>query len=446
MAEPEEIPEEGHERIVERVAAIDVAKAFGKVCTRVPHPSDPSRRLTKVWEVQATLASVEELGDYLVGEQVRAVTLESTGDYWRIWFYVLEERGLRVQLVNARDVKHAPGRPKTDRLDAVWLAKLTEKGLVRPSFVPPYEVRVLRDYTRTRIDLIHERTRYWQRLEKLLEDALIKISSVSSTLTTLSTRAMLEALIAGERDPRTLAELARGRMRVKIPALMEALNGRFDDHHGELAAVLLAQIDGLDAQITRLGARIEELIARMPDSCPVEPGHDGAPDEAASSALDAVLRLDEIPGISPEVAQIIIAEIGLDMRRFPTAEHLASWAKLSPKTIQSGSRSRGGAVGKGNPYLKGVLGTAAVVAGRTDTFLGERYRRIAKRRGKLRAVVAVARSITVIIWHLLADPTARYHDLGSDYFLTKIDREKKTRTHIRQLQALGFTVTLTPAA
>lgn len=290
------------------------------------------------------------------------VTLESTGDYWRIWFYVLEECGLRVQLVNARDVKHAPGRPKTDRLDAVWLAKLTEKGLVRPSFVPPQEIRALRDYTRMRIDLIHERTRYWQRLEKLLEDALIKISSVSSTLNTLSTRAMLQAMIAGERDPRLLAELAKGRLRVKIPALVEALNGRFDDHHGELAGLLLAQIDGLDAQVARLAARIETLLTQMPDVRPAEadPDPDPHPGEAASSAMDTVARLDEIPGISPEVAQIIIAEIGLDMTRFPTAEHLASWAKLSPQTVQSGTRSRGAAVGKGNPYLKGVLGTAAV--------------------------------------------------------------------------------------
>ncbi|MFC4114026.1 IS110 family transposase [Nonomuraea zeae] len=445
MQEPEEIPDEGHERIVERVAAIDVAKVSGKVCTRTPHPQGGSRRVTKVWEVTATLAAVEELGDHLMREQIQAVTLESTGDYWRIWFYVLEERGLRVQLVNARDVKHAPGRPKTDRLDAVWLAKLTEKGLVRPSFVPPHEIRALRDYTRMRIDLIHERTRYWQRLEKLLEDALIKISSVSSTLNTLSTRAMLQALIAGERDPRLLAELAKGRLRVKIPALTEALNGRFDDHHGELAGLLLAQIDGLDAQIARLTARIEALITDMPDVRPAELNSDAHPDKAASSAMDTVARLDEIPGISPEVAQVILAEIGLDMTRFPTAGHLASWAKLSPQTIQSGTRSRGAAVGKGNPYLKGVLGTAAVVAGRTDTFLGERYRRIAKRRGRLRAVVAVGRSIMVIIWHLLSDPHARYRDLGSDYFLTKIDREKKARTHIRQLQALGFTVALTPA-
>jgi hypothetical protein len=207
----------------------------------------------------------------------------------------------------------------------------------------------------------------------------------------------------------------------------------------------------MTAAWTGLAARIEELFIQMPDVRPAELDcgaqlDEAQPGQAASSAINTVARLDEIPGISPEVAQIIIAEIGLDMSCFPTAEHPASWAKLSPQTVQSGTRTRGAAVGKGNPYLKGVLGTAAVVAGRTDTFLGERYRRIAKRRGRLRAVVAIGRSIMVIIWHLLSDPRARYRDLGSDYFLTKIDREKKARAHIRQLQALGFAVALTPAA
>jgi transposase len=458
MREPVEIPDEEHERLIERVAAIDVAKAAGKVCTRVPHEGKTGRRLTKVWDVDATMNAITELGDHLRCQGIEKVTVESTGDYWRIWYYVLEERGLQVQLVNARDVKNLPGRPKTDKLDAVWLAKLTEKGLLRPSFVPPKQIRTLRDYTRMRTDLIGERTRYWQRLEKLLEDSLIKVSSVASTLTTASTRDMLEALIAGERNPRVLAELARGKMRAKIPALVEALTGQFDDHHAELAAMLLAQIDGLDASIAQLTARIETLLGQLPaaqasgerdDSG--ERGERGSGEHAEVAAiighaLNAAQRLDEIPGISPQIAQVILAEVGLDMTRFATAEHLASWAKLCPRTIQSGPRSRGGKTGKGNPYLKGVLGTAAAVAARTDTFLGERYRRIVKRRGKLKALVAVARSILVIVWHLLADPAARYRDLGSDYHANRIDRDKKTRTHIRQLQALGFTVTLTQSA
>src|SRR6187551_1771741 len=225
--EPEEIPDAEHELVIERVAAVDVAKASGKVCVRVPGRA--GRRVSRVWDVAATTAAVTELAEDLVELGVERVTVESTSDYWRIWYYLLEAAGLEVQLVNARDVKHVPGRAKTDKLDAVWLAKLTEKGLLRPSFVPPTEIRRLRDYTRLRVDLTRERARYWQRLEKLLEDALIKVSSVASTLDTLSTRDMIEALIAGQRDPYRLAELARGKMKAKRLELIAALDGRFDD-------------------------------------------------------------------------------------------------------------------------------------------------------------------------------------------------------------------------
>jgi transposase len=449
MREVQEIEDEEHEQILERVCAIDVAKASGMVCTRVPHPSRPPARRTRVWEVDATTNAILELGGHLAAEGIQKVTLESTSDYWRIWFYLLEAAGLDVQLVNARDVKNAPGRPKTDKLDSVWQAKLTERGMLRPSFVPPAEIRRLRDYTRLRTDLTRERTRYWQRLEKLLEDALIKVSAVASGLDTMSVRDMLEALIAGERDPKALAGLARGRMKAKRAALVEALTGKFDDHHAELARMLLDQIDGLSAQIGRLTIRIEELIAAIPAAQGVDadgstgPGAGTGPD---APVADAITRLDEIPGISAYGAQVILAEIGLDMTRFPTAGHLASWAKLSPRTIQSGARNRAGKTGKGNPYLKGVLGEIAAAAAKTDTFLGERYRRIVKRRGKLKALVAVARTILVIIWHLLSDPAARYHDLGAGYYASRTDKDKKARNHIRQLEALGFTVTLAPAA
>lgn len=259
--QPEEIADTEHELVIERVCAIDVAKASGKVCVRVG--SRAGRRVSKVWDVAATSGAVGELTDYLVDERIEKVTVESTSDYWRIWYYLLEAAGLDVQLVNARDVKNVPGRPKTDKLDAVWLAKLTEKGLLRPSFVPPAPIRELRDYTRLRIDMTRERSRYWQRIEKLLEDALIKVSSVASTLDTLSVRDMLKALIAGERDPRRLAGLARGKMRPKQAALVEALTGRFDDHHAELAQMLLDQIDALDAKIGRLTTRIDQLLAAM---------------------------------------------------------------------------------------------------------------------------------------------------------------------------------------
>lgn len=449
MREPEEIEDEEYEQILQRVCAIDVAKASGKVCTRVPHPSRPGKRHTRVWDVDATTNAILELGEHLAGERIEKVTLESTSDYWRIWFYLLEAAGLDVQLVNARDVKNAPGRPKTDKLDSVWQAKLTERGMLRPSFVPPTEIRRLRDYTRLRVDLTRERTRYWQRLEKLLEDSLIKVSAVASTLDTLSVRDMLEALIAGERDPKVLAELARGRMKAKRAALIEALTGRFDEHHAELARMLLDQIDALGTQIGRLTARIEQLIAAIPAAQGVDADGTTGPGAGRgtnAAILPAIDRLDQITGIGRGGAQTIIAEIALDMARFPTPGHLVSWAKLSPRTIQSGATSRSGRTGKGNPYLKGILGEAAAAAARTDTFLGERYRRIVKRRGKLKALVAVARSILVIIWHLLAHPAARYQDLGPSYYANRTNKDRRARSHIRQLQALGFTVTLTQAA
>jgi transposase len=449
MREPQEIEDEEHEQTWERVAAIDVAKASGMVCTRVAHPSRPGRRLTKVWEVPATTGAISELARQLAGLGIQKVTVESTSDYWRPFVYLLQAGGLSVQLVNAREVKNVPGRPKTDRLDAVWLAKLTERGMLRPSFVPPAEIRRLRDYTRLRADLTQERARHYQRLEKLLEDALIKVSSVASKLDGLSVRDMLEALIAGECDPAVLAGLARGKLKAKHGALVEALAGRFDDHHAELARMLLDQIDALGGQIGTLTTRIEELLAAIPAAHGVDadgttgPGAGSGPDAVV---LPAVARLDEVSGIGPGTAQVIIAEIGLDMGVFRTPGQLVSWAKLSPRTLQSGATRRAGKTGKGNPYLKGVLGEAAAAAAKTDTFLGERYRRLVKRRGKLKALVAIARSILVIVWHLLADPTARYHDLGAGYYASRIDKDKKARNHIRQLQALGFAVTLTPAA
>ena len=447
--EVEEIPDAEHELLVTRVAAIDVAKASGKVCVRLP--GHAGRRVSRVWDVAATSGAVTELAEQLVGQGIEKVTVESTSDYWRIWYYLLEAAGLDVQLVNARDVKNVPGRAKTDKLDAVWLAKLTEKGLLRPSFVPPAPIRRLRDYTRLRTDLTHDRSRQVQRLEKLLEDALIKLSTVATDIMGVSGRAMIEALIAGQRDPRVLAGLARGRMKTKHSALVAALDGRFDEHHAELARMLLNQIDALTTQIDTLSARIDQLLAAMPDAQPVDPRPGGPTsgqsiDAVSDAALSTVDRLDEIPGIGPNAAQVILAEIGLDMSRFPTAAHLVSWAKLCPRTIQSGPVTRGGKIGKGNPYLKGALGDAAAAAAKTDTFLGERYRRIVKRPGKLKALVAVARSILTIVWQLLSDPTARFHDLGPDYHTRRINTERRMRNHIAQLAAMGFRVTLEPAA
>ncbi|MGH9263842.1 MAG: IS110 family transposase [Acidimicrobiales bacterium] len=448
-----EIDEDEDERILTVAAAVDVAKASGMVCARRPHPSIEGRRTSRVWEVGSTTSSILALGAELAALGVERVVLESTSDYWRPFFYLLEAAGLSVWLVNARDVKQVTGRPKTDKLDAVWLAKLCERGMLRPSFVPPAEIRALRDYTRLRTELVEERSRHKQRLEKLLEDALIKLSSVATDLLGVSARAMIEALIAGERDPKILADLARGKLSAKRAALLEALNGRFDDHHADLARLLLDQIDACTDKVDRLTARIEQMVAELPPPPPPAGGQARPPTAEVPVEHDpnarrptTVERLDEVPGIAERAAQIIIAEVGLDMSRFPTPAHLVSWAKLSPQTIQSGPKVKAGKTGKGNRYLKGVLGEVATAAAKTDTFLGERYRRLVRRRGKQRALVAVARSVLVIVWHLLNDPDARYLDLGSDYYTRRLDPDRKTRDLLRQLKALGHDVTLSPAA
>src|SRR5580693_3696289 len=324
------------------------------VCIRAPHPSRPGARQATVWEVPAMMNAVRELGRRLLAEGIEMVTLESTSDYWRIWFYVLEAAGLAVQLVNASQARNLPGRPKTDRLDAMWLARLTEMGMLRPSFVPPAPVRVLRDYARARTHLVQDRTRCWQRLEKLLEGALIKVSSVASKLTTVSAQDMIRAMIAGERDPRALAGLARGKMKAKHDALVEALTGMFDDHHGELAQMLLDQIGFCTDRIGALDAKIAAAAGQLPAAWGITaegvtgPGAGTGP---AAQVLPAVQRLAEIPGISEDLARSIIAETGLDMTRFPTAAHLVSWAGMCPAARQSGARTRHGKKGQGDTWL-----------------------------------------------------------------------------------------------
>jgi transposase len=444
--EAEELETEEPEDRLERVAAVDVAKASGKVCTRTPGPS--GRRVTRVWDVGSTTGAITALADQLAEGRIERVVLESTSDYWRPFYYLLEARGLLVWLVNARDVKNVPGRPKTDKLDAVWLAKLNERGMLRPSFVPPQALRELRDYTRLRSDLVAERSRHAQRLEKLLEDALIKLSCVADNILGRSGRDMMQALVAGERDPEVLAHFARGRTRAKHAQLVEALTGRFDAHHGELARVLLDSIDALSAKVDLLTLRIDQLVAEIPEAQAPTPaqGPSGGRDGPPAKPLPVIDRLDEVPGIGARAAQVIIAEVGLDMAQFPTAAHLVSWAKVAPRTVQSGPKTRSGKPEKGNRYLKGALAEVATGAAKTDTFLGERYRRLVRRRGKQRALVAVSRSILVIVWHLLSDPTARFADLGPDYYDKRIDKDRRTRNLVRQLNALGLQVTLNPAA
>ena len=448
MRKPQVIPDEDHEVVYERVAAVDVAKASGVVCMRTPDPARPGRYVNQIWDnVPATRARITELGQELLRHQVQMVTLESTSDYWRIWYYVLESTGLAVQLVSASQAKNLKGRPKTDKLDAMWLARLTQRGMLRPSFVPPAAIRAVRDFTRARTDLVRERTRCLQRLEKLLEDAMVKITSVAKEgMKAKSAVAMVAALIAGERDPRKLADLARGRLRAKRDALAEALDGMFDSHHGVIAQALLDQVAFLDQRIAQMEAGAIEALAQVEESWGVDatgetgPGCGTGPD---SLVLAAAYRLAEIPGISVWLAIVIIAEIGLNMAAFPTPAHLVSWTGLCRSAAQSGTRHGKGKQKKGNSYARAAAGQAAIGAFGTATFLGERYRRIARRRGGAIAQVAVARSIMIIVWHLLSDPAARYRDLGPDWHDTHVNRDKKIRNHIRGLQALGLTIAIT---
>jgi transposase len=384
------------------------------------------KRLQEVRTYQTMTRSLLVMSDRLRQLGVTRVVMEATSDYWKPVFYLLEAQGFEVWLVNARDVKHLPGRPKTDRLDAVWLCKVAERQMLRPSFVPPPPIRRLRDLTRYRADLVATRTAEKNRAEKLLEDAQIKLSVVASDIVGVCGRAMMAALIAGERDPKVLARLARTRMRAKLGLLEEAFVGHFTDHHGFLLATMLSRIDQASADIAALERKIEAEIAPF------------------AATAD---QLDEITGVGRVAAWVLIAEIGVDMGRFPTPGHLTSWARYAPGVKQSAGKRKGAATtGHGNPYLARVLGEAAVAAGRTNTFLGERYRRIARRRGTKKAIVAVGRSILVIVWHLLADPTARFHDLGADFYDTRSNADRKKRNHIRQLEALGYKVTLEPAA
>jgi transposase len=437
------------QQVVGRVAAIDVAKATGMVCTRVPHATVEGKRVTKVWEVRATTKALVELADHLVANKIQRTVLESTSDYWRPFFYILEGAGLEVWLVNAKQARNVPGRPKTDKIDAVWLAKLAERSMVTPSFVPAEAMRHVRDLARARFDLVGDRTRVKQRVEKLLEDSLVKISSVLTDIHGVSGRAIIEALIAGERDPKVLAGLAKGKARARTSALAEAADGRFNDHHARLARMLLDQSDDLARRITEVTALLDQAIAAVPATPANVPIVDVATGEvtAAPTALaTAVERISALPGGGPDVARAVIGEIGLDMAVFGTAARLCSWAKISPRTVQSGRRTGKATTGKGNPYLKAALGQMAMGAAKTDTFLGARYRRLSKRMPKAKALAALERSILIIIFHLLSDPAATFEDLGADYYEKRVDKQRRTRSLVQQLEALGHQVTLTTAA
>jgi transposase len=402
-----------------RCAGIDCSKRDAKVCVRVQGGGRrATARTVTTWG--STTAEVLALREHLVAERVECVIIESTSDYWKPFYYLLEE-AVSVLLVNAKAVRNVPGR-KTDVADAAWLADLGAHGLVRASLVPPPPIRALRDLTRARTAITRERTREIQRLEKLLEDAGIKLSAVASNIVGVSGRAILEALIDGERDPAVLADLATAGMRKKIPALTEALQGRFDEHHGFMARLFLDCLDDHTAKIARLDERIAEAMA---------------PFTAARELLIS------IPGFSVRTAEIVIAETGGDMTAFPTAAHLASWAGLAPGCNESAGRVKSSATRPGNRYLKGALGIAALSAARTkNTYYNAKFARIAARRGRTVALVALERTMLVDAYNMLRNG-AFYRDPGPDFYTRHQPAKAKNRA-IKQLQNLGYNVTLEP--
>jgi len=401
-----------------RCAGLDVSKRDAKACVRVASGTRAAARST-VTTWGSVTNQVLALREHLIAEQVTLVVMEATGDYWKPFYYLLEDAPFKVELVNARHVKNIPGR-KTDVSDAAWLAQLGAHGLVRGSFVPPEPIRQLRDLTRTRTTVVRERAKEIQRLEKLLEDAGIKLSSVASDISGVSGRLMLEALISGQRDPGALAELAKRRLRSKIPELTEALTGRFGEHHAFLARVHLDLIDQHSNAIEELTTRIEVVMKPF------------------RGARDLIIT---IPGISIGVADVIIAETGADMSRFPSAGHLASWAGTCPGNDESAGRIKSTKTRPGNPYLKGALGIAAMSAARShDTYLAAKYRRIASRRGPIKAIVAVEHAILVAIWNMLTNGVF-YDDLGGDYY-TRRNPDKTKQRALQQLRDLGYSVTL----
>ena len=409
----------------ERVAGLDIAKAEVEVTIRVPSDTGTGRRQQETRAFGTTRSELLALADWLRCWGVTKIGMEGTGDYWKPVFFVLESRGFDCDLYNAAQVKALPGRPKTDlgRADSIWLAKITERGMISSSFVPPEPIRVLRTHTRYRRHLTQARTAEKQRVEKLLEDGHLKLSSVISDIHGVPGRDMLNGLAAGQRDPRALAQLARGTMRGKIRRLEEALEcSFFTDQHAAVLAMMLVTIDHYTTQIEALTARIEKL---------------------AEPYLQQVRQLDEIDGVGTICAQDIIAEIGAGMTVFPTASHLVSWARWSPQVKQSAGKRKGSnAAGRGNPYLSAALGEVSISAGRTQSFLGARYRRLAKRMPKKKALVATGNSVLTIMHVLLADPGARYTDLGADYYEQRMHVRRQARNHVGSLERLGYKVTI----
>jgi transposase len=410
------------EQVVEFCAGLDVHRDTVVATVRRPRPT--GGRSVKTLTFPTTTPGLVALGDWLVAEGVILVGMESTGVYWKPVYFMLEDRIAQVWLLNAEHLRNVPGR-KTDVADSAWIAQLVEHGLVAPSFVPPAPIRELRDLTRHRRTLVEERTRVVQRLEKVLQDAGIKGSSVASTVLTKSGRAILAALLAGVSDPGELAELAKGRLRSKIPALRRALTGTFRvDHHGILVAQMLAHVDFLDEAIGQLDTRIDATVA----------------------VYEPVLEhLVTIPGVARKTAIALVAEIGVDMTVFPTAAHLASWAGICPGNNASGGKRKSGRTRHGSPWLKTALTEAAQAAARTrGTYLAAHHASIRGRRGTYKAIGATRHDLLVAYWHVVHDGV-EYADLGADWAARRHSPEHQVHRLVRQLEHLGHSVTLTTA-
>jgi len=409
----------------DRVAGIDIGKKEIMVTIRVPSDSRRGRRQQETREFRAVRKDLLALADWLRTWGVTRVGMEATGDYWKPVYFLLEREGFDCVLYHASQVKALPGRPKTDKLDSVWLAKITEQGSLAGSFVPPEDIRRLRTHTRYRRHLVQACTAEKGRCEKLLEDAHLKLSSVITDIHGVSGREMLTAIIAGERNPKVLAQMARTRMRAKIRELEEALDcSFFTSQHAFILQMMLANIDHLEDQVKELTAKITELC---------EP------------YARQISQLDAIPGFGIITAQDTIGEIGVDMTVFPTAGHLCSWARRAPQVRESAGKRKGkNATGRGNPYLGGALGEAAANAGRTQTFLGAKYRRLVRHMPKKKAQGAIGRTQLVICYELLSDPEAVYEDLGTGYYERRANIRREVRSHARAIERRGYKVILEP--
>jgi transposase len=404
-----------------RAAGVDVGKRFVVACVRAPDPKRPGRWLVETERFDTVAGQIRRLRDWLAERAVEVVALEATSDYWRAVYYPLQDAGLNLMLVNPSHLRGIKGR-KTDPSDAAFLARAAASGMVMASFVPDRAIRELRELTRRRTEVRMDRGREIQRLEKELEDTGMKLTSVLTDVTGVSSRRILSALIDGERDPAQLAELTVARAREKIPALIDALDGTFTAHHAFMCRHFLAQIDHLAALVTELDARINGLLRDRDQD---------------------IDNLDSIPGIGRTSAEIIISETGGDMAPFSTAGHLSSWIGVCPGTNESAGVNKSGHTRHGNANLKRILGTAAMAAVKQkDSYYAVYYRRIAARRGKQRALVAVMHKLVIAIWHVLATNTT-HRDLGADYFARK-DPQRAMRQMTRQANALGLTVRFDP--